>query len=136
MTFDEPAKLYGVCGISNPIKATAPYEVPYIVDTVLLPFKDKIIYDGFIGVYPVSFGKGIRDSMKEMYEKAKEMVGIIENMDESPAPVKPYETKPESAFKKPAPPVVDTKGADVPKSMSARYMEIAEILGNAHFLCK
>ncbi|MCL2774321.1 MAG: DUF6398 domain-containing protein [Oscillospiraceae bacterium] len=129
MTFDEPAKLYGVCGISNPIKATAPYEVPYMVDAVLLPFKDKIIYDSFIGAYPVSFGKGIRDSMKEIYEKTKETVGIIENMDESPVPVKPSEKAPKPAVKKPALPVVDAKGANVPKSMSARYMEIAEIIG-------
>jgi len=126
MTFDEPVKLYGVCGISNPIKDTAPYETPYMVDAVLLPFKDKIIYDSFIGAYPVSFGKGYRTSFKDAYEKTKETVGIIENMNLPPVPIKPPEMKQKPS--KSVPPVVDTKGADVPKVMSARYMEIAEII--------
>lgn len=128
MTFDTPVKLYGVCGISNPIKDTAPYEVPYMVDAVLLPFKGKIIYDSFLGTYPVSFGKGYRESMKKAYEEAKETIGIIEIMGVPPVPVKPSEKKSKPASKKSPPPVVDTKGADVPKAMSARYMEIAEII--------
>ena len=126
MTFDDPVKLYGVCGISSPIKDTAPYETPYMVDAVLLPFKDKIIYDSFIGTYPVSFGKGYRTSFKDAYEKTKETIGIIENMNLPPVPIKPPEKKPKPP--KPAPAVVDTKGADVPKTMSARYMEIADII--------
>jgi len=126
MTFESPAKLYGVCGISNPIKETAPYDVPYMVDAVLLPFKDKIIYDSFLGAYPVSFGKGYRDSFKKAYDEAKKIVGITEIMGVAPMPVKPAEKKPKS--KKPASPVVDTKGANVPKGMSARYMEIAGII--------
>jgi len=128
MSFDEPAKLYGVCGISNSIKATAPYEVPYMVDAVLLPFKDKIIYDSFIGAYPVSFGTGIRNSMKDMYEEIKEKVGIIETMGMTPVPVKPAEKKMPPAAKKPVPPIVDTGGVNIPKTMSAKYMEIAEII--------
>ena len=128
MTFEDPVKLYGVCGISDTIKETLPYEVPCVVDAVLLPFKDKIIYDSFIGTYPVSFGKGYRDSFKDAYEKAKETTGIIEVIGVPPVPVKPPEKKPKSTAKKLAPPVVDTKGANVPKQMSARYIEIAEII--------
>ena len=129
MTFDKQTKLYGVCGISNPIKQTSPYGVPYMVDAVLLPFKGKIIYDSLLGHYPVSFGKGYRDSMKTAYEETMERAGIIEIMGVPPTPVKPPEKKTKSAAKKAAHPVVDTKGANVPKQMSARYMEIAEIIG-------
>jgi hypothetical protein len=125
MSFDEPTKLYGVCGINNPFKETVPYEVPFMVDAVLLPFKDKIIYDSFIGIVPISFGKGYRSSMKEAYEKTKETDGIIEIMGVKPVPIKPVEKK---SKPKKQPPVVDTKGANVPKAMSARYMEIAEII--------
>ena len=124
MTFDDPAKLYGVCGISNPIKETLPYELPCMVNAVLLPFKGKIIYDSLIGTYSVSFGKGYRSSIKAAYEEAKETAGIIEIMGVPPTPVKP----PAPKKAKPAPAPVDTKGANVPKAMSARYMEIAEII--------
>ncbi|MCL2642653.1 MAG: DUF6398 domain-containing protein [Candidatus Bathyarchaeota archaeon] len=128
MTFDEPSKLYGVCGISNPIKETAPYPAPCIVDAVLLPFKDKIIYDSFIGTYPVTFDKNLKNSIKESYEESKETIGIVEIMGVSPIPIKqqPVAKKPKTLPL--ATIVVDTKGADVPKSMSARYMAVADII--------
>jgi hypothetical protein len=128
MSLNKPIKLYGVCGISNPIEETLRYEVPCLVETVLLPFKAKIIYDSFIAGFSISFGKGIRGSFKTSYDKARETVGIIENMDALPVLEKLYERK--SKPPKPAPPVVDTKGANVPKAMSARYIEIAEIIEN------
>jgi len=44
MTFDEPTKLFGVCGITNPISELVPSSaIPLMVETTLLPFKDKII---------------------------------------------------------------------------------------------
>jgi len=128
MTSEEPTKLYGMCGISRSIKETAPYKTPFMIETVLLPFQDKIIYDSFINLFSVSFGKGMRDSLKSTYDKTKETVGIIETIGTPPVPVKPSEKKPKQP--KPAPPAVDTKGANVPKAMSARYMEIAEIIEN------
>ena len=129
MTFEDSAKLYGVCGISNPIKETTHRNVPYMVDAVLLPFKDKIIYDSLIGVYPVSFGKGSKDSIKNAYEKAKETTGIIENMGVPPSPIKPQlaTKKPKSPQHTP-PTIVDTKNANIPKTMSTRYVEIAQII--------
>ena len=126
MTMEENAALYGVCGISNPISESVPYSVPLMVDAVLLPFKDKIIYDSLIAPYNVSFGKGMRSSIKEAFDKAKEETGIIENMTIPPKPAAP--PKKRAKAQKPAPPVVDTKGANVPKAMSARYMEVAEII--------
>ena len=128
MTSEEPTKLYGMCGISRSIKETAPYKTPFMIETVLLPFQDKIIYDSFINLFSVSFGKGMRDSLKSTYDKTKETVGIIETIGTPPVPVKPSEKKPKQP--KPASPAVDTKGANVPKAMSARYMEIAEIIEN------
>ena len=125
ITTENPVKLYGVCGISNSIKETARYEVPVMIETVLLPFNGKIIYDSFIGFYRISFGGGIKNSIKDSYNKAKKSIGIIENMSIPPVPEKPREKK---ADQKPAPPAVDTKGAKVPKELSARYMEIAEII--------
>jgi hypothetical protein len=128
MTFDDPSKLYGVCGISNPIRETAPYNVPCIVDAVLLPFKDKIIYDSFLGTYPVSFGKSLKDSMKDSYEKAKETIGIVEVIGTPPTPIKQPPVQKKSKSSPLAPIIVDTRGVNVPKSMSSQYVKVAEII--------
>lgn len=122
------SKLYGVWGISEPIRETAPYPVPYMVETVLLPFEDKIIYDSFIGNYPVSFGKSLKDSIKDSYEKIKETTGIIETIGIPPTPIKQRPAEKKYRSPQPAPLVVDTKGINVPKAMSARYVQIAEIV--------
>jgi hypothetical protein len=127
MTFDEPTKLYGVCGITDPICDLVPNSaLPIMIETTLLPFKDKIIYDSLLSAFSISFGGGYRSSFKDSYNEAKSKVGIIENMFLSAEPIAPIQKKPKVA--KPAPPVVDTKGANVPKAMSARYMEVVEIL--------
>jgi len=123
MTTDKKVKLYGVCGISNPISESVPYALPLMAEAVSLPFKGRIIYDSLIAPYNVHFGKGIRSSFKEEFDNAKTKVGIIENMAMLPEPIAPAKKK-----LKPALPAVDTKGANVPKAMSARYMEVAEII--------
>ena len=126
MSIEKPLKLYGVCGISSPLEEIVPYRPPVMVETVLLPFGDRIIYDSFIAAFGVSFGKGSRDNLKSSYDKAKETVGIIENMNAPPVLVKPPVRK--QAPPKPTPPAVDTKGARVPKDMSVRYVEVAVII--------
>lgn len=124
MTCDDPAKLYGVCGITNPLSNIVPVSaLPFMIETVLLPFKDKIIYDSLIGTFRLSFGSGYRGSFKDAYNEAKSTVGIIENMQLPPEPIAPPKKKP-----KPVAPTVDTKGANVPKAMSERYMEVSEII--------
>lgn len=124
MTFDDPGKLYGVCGITNPLSDVIPTSaLPFMIETTLLPFKHKIIYDSLIGTFQLSFGGGYRRSFKDAYNETKSTVGIIENMSMPPEQPTPTKKKP-----KPTPPVVDTKGANVPKNMSARYMEVAEII--------
>ncbi|MDR2713308.1 MAG: DUF6398 domain-containing protein [Clostridiales bacterium] len=126
MPYDDTKKLYGVCGISDPIKETLPDNIPFIVETVLLPFRGKIIYDGLFFTFNVSFGKNIRESVRVSYNEAKEKTGIIESFGVPPLPAKPPVKKAKTQM--PAPIAVDTKGANVPKAMSARYMEIAEII--------
>jgi len=126
MTMEEDAVLYGVCGISNPLSESVPYSLPVMVEAVLLPFKDKIIYDSFIVPYSVSFGKGMRNSFKQAFDTAKEKVGIIENMNIPPEPVAPPKKKPKAPKEESI--AVGTKGANVPKAMSVKYLEVAEII--------
>jgi hypothetical protein len=123
---ESPEKLYGVCGISDSVKETVPFTLPVMAEAILLPFNGKIIYDGFFGFYRVSFGKGIRSTFIESYNTIKAASGIVDSMDVPPVPTKSPVMK-----EKPPQPVsaaVDTKGANVPKGMSARYMEIAGMI--------
>ena len=127
LTFDEPAKLYGVCGITNPLSDLVPKEMlPHMIETTLLPFNGKIIYDSLFSSFNISFGSGYRRSLKEAYNEAKAKTGIIVDMSIPPTPIAPVVKKAKPP--KPAPPPLDTKGAKVPKAMSARCMEVAGII--------
>ncbi|MBP9186045.1 MAG: hypothetical protein KBG11_03015 [Bacteroidia bacterium] len=44
---------------------------PVLVKTTLMPFNDKIVYDGFINPTGVYFGSGMTSTMKEDYKLAK-----------------------------------------------------------------
>ncbi len=49
---------------------------PVLVQTTLLPFKDKIVYDGFIRQTGIHFGSGMASTMKEDYKLAKKNILI------------------------------------------------------------
>lgn len=122
MNTDETDTLYGVCGISNPFKDMIPTAaLPFMIETVLIPFKDKIIYDSLMNTFNVSFGRGMRNDLKETYNSAKKRLGIIEQMGVAPT----IEVKKAKAIQ---PGDIDTKGANVPKAMAARYAEIAKVI--------
>lgn len=76
-------KPYGVLSISDSLKDLFPY-VPVMVETVLLPFKEQIIYDGYIGAFNISFGGGIRTRFKDSYNEAKATYGIITSLPFEP----------------------------------------------------
>lgn len=127
-----PSLLYGVYGISDPIKDIMPYPVPFIATHVLLPFEDKIIYDSIATVSNISFGSGMRSNMKGSYDETKEKHGIIEVLNGQLPVCQPQSEKPKKIAVKAKPvPAGETavpKGVKVPKAMAARYNEIAEII--------
>jgi hypothetical protein len=51
--------------------------------TVLLPFKGKIIFDGLLGFQNISFGGGVKHSLKEIYMRAKQNNRIIDSLEKS-----------------------------------------------------
>lgn len=75
-----PPHAYGVYGIVSPIEDILAPELPALVKTVLLPFKDKIIYDGIINGYNMLFGSGYRSNLDFAYRNAKEREGIITSL--------------------------------------------------------
>jgi len=67
---------YGVSnGITNPIIEIVP-NLPMMIETVIIPFKDKIIYDSLIQRHNVIVGKNMRQSFNEKYIEIKKKNGI------------------------------------------------------------
>ena len=67
---------YGVMSLGDDLKDMFP-SVPSMVETVLLPFKGQIIYDGYIMAYGISFGGGIRGGLNDAYQEAKARFGVV-----------------------------------------------------------
>lgn len=81
MTMKEPEHLYGVLGLIDPLEVvTGGAPLPTMVKATLLPFRDRIIYDGLLNPYRIFFGPGIRSSVNETYSRLKEREGIIEGL--------------------------------------------------------
>ena len=55
-----PAIAYGVLALSQPFEELIGPYLPVLTQTVLLPFKGMIVYDGLMSSYNISFGPGIR----------------------------------------------------------------------------
>ena len=68
--------LYGVTGISRSIAEALQHELPVNIETVLLPFRDKIIYDSYLGSMNISYGKNMKKMFFDLYNRAKKN-GII-----------------------------------------------------------
>jgi hypothetical protein len=97
----DPAIAYGVLALSQPFEDLIGPYLPVMTQTVLLPFKDKIVYDGLMTCYRISFGPGIRRSMNESFKEAKMRHGIVTSLPMSDKPMVPPK-KPEAKprFKK------------------------------------
>jgi hypothetical protein len=75
-------KVYFVSGLVTPLDEIVPsYALPQIVQTVLLPFKGVIVYDGLFSGYNVSFGGNIRADLNRVYQVAKHKERIINSLD-------------------------------------------------------
>ncbi len=53
---------------------------PVSISTTLIPFKDKIIYDGFIKSSGVYYGRNMTETMNEDYKKAKHNKKILTSL--------------------------------------------------------
>lgn len=79
--FIQDSTVYGVMGLYDDIEdVIPPAALPLYVDTILLPFKERIIYDGLFAPYSISFGPGIRYDLKECYNQAKKNGQIVEQL--------------------------------------------------------
>jgi hypothetical protein len=75
------AKLYAVKGMTTSISEAVHSQLPYAVETVLLPVGGKITYDSFMGSFGISFGDGFRDKLEEDYNEMESKYGIVESLE-------------------------------------------------------
>ena len=75
-----PNKAYGVLGLADPLEEVIGPYLPRLITTVLLPFRGKIIYDGLVSGFNITFGGGIKRMLNEEYKQAKEAFGIITSL--------------------------------------------------------
>ena len=94
LTTTDPAIAYGVLALSQPFEDLIGPHLPVLTQTVLLPFKGVIVYDGLMSSYNISFGPGIRRGLNESFKQAKEHHGIVTSLPMSATPLPPKEPKP------------------------------------------
>lgn len=76
MDENKPCKLYAVKGMTTSIAEAMHRRLPVMLETVLLPFGDKIIYDSFMASHAIEFGSGIGNIFEEEYTKAMGKYGV------------------------------------------------------------
>ncbi len=97
-----PAIAYGVLALSQPFEELIGPYLPVLTQTVLLPFKGTIVYDGLMSSYNISFGPGIRRSLNESFKEAKARHGIVASLPMSSTPLPPKASKPKPVPKPPS----------------------------------
>jgi hypothetical protein len=77
--------VYAVSGVSQPLSDLIDKSyLPHMIDAVLLPFANKIIYDGLLLHYSVHFGSNLSGELKDVYLMAKNNGAIIESLTAEP----------------------------------------------------
>jgi len=76
----DPPRAYGVLGLHSDFDEIIPMRPPIMVEAVLLPFRDRIVFDGLLKPYNIRFGGGIKRSLNDAYRLAKERFGIITSL--------------------------------------------------------
>lgn len=83
LTTDDEGKkpiAYGVLSITEPFEDLIGKDLPQMVETVLLPYRGRITYDGLLGAFKVYLGPGIRSSLEDSYREAKAGQGMITSL--------------------------------------------------------
>jgi hypothetical protein len=75
-------QVYGVVGLYDSLEEMIPaYDLPVMAIAVLLPFMGRIVYDGLLQSYSISFGGGIRSNLNQIYTAAKQKQRIITSLE-------------------------------------------------------
>ncbi len=93
LSLTKPVTAYGVVYLFDPFEDLIGTNLPRMVEITLLPFQGRIIYDGILEGYNITFGSGIRRSMNASYKEAKERYGIVTSLPMQPGSPTPARKK-------------------------------------------
>ncbi len=93
----EPVIAYGVVALFDPFEVVIGPHLPRMVKTTLLPFQGRIVHDGFVTGYNMTFGSGVRRRLNDSYKEAKERFGIVTSLPMQEG--KPHPTKKKTTTK-------------------------------------
>ncbi len=80
-----PSRAFGVSGIHDPIERVVGFQLPVAVAAVLLPFEGKIVYDGLMKRYSVTFGPGMRRNIAAAYRRVREAGAVVTQLKDTAA---------------------------------------------------
>ena len=121
-----PNKAYGVLGLADPLEEVIGPHLPRLVTTVLLPFRGRIIYDGLVSGYNITFGGGVKRTLSEEYKQAKEAFGIITLLGDDVDPRAKPSKKSERPARKARAVVGGRSGSGEAKAVAAELIEITD----------
>lgn len=85
--FISAGRVYAVQALHTPFDQMIPRNhLPHQVEAVLLPFRGKIVYDGVLPGYNITFGGGFKQRLRENYLAAKQAGRIIASLDPDDQP--------------------------------------------------
>jgi len=96
LSSEAPPVAYGVLELTQSFDELIGPNLPVMVETVLLPFRDHIVYDSTLHVYRISFGPGVRGTFNRDFKEAKERHGVVTAlpMSDTSMPAKDPKTNP------------------------------------------
>jgi hypothetical protein len=80
LSSEKVPKAFGVLALADPFGDLIGPHLPRLIQTVLLPFQGKIVYDGLLSGYNLTFGGGIKRMLNDTYGQAKADFGIITSL--------------------------------------------------------
>ncbi len=76
LSTETPPVAYEVLALSQPFEDLVGPHLPVLTQTVLPPFKDRIVYAGLRSSDNVTFGPDIRRNLDEGFKTAKDLQGL------------------------------------------------------------
>lgn len=76
---EKDPKAYEVYGLYDDFSDLLPFE-PIMLEAILIPFKEKIIYSGSLRLFSISFGGGFKKGLERDFQMSKNKFGIISSL--------------------------------------------------------
>jgi hypothetical protein len=122
LSTDKPPVAYGVWALSQSFEELVGPYLPVLAETVLLPFKGMIVYDGLMSRYKISFGGGIKKMLNENFKEAKARHGIVTSLPLSSESLPPRVPKPKRVPRSP--------------TREEKYKAVQDVIGLIDPFCK